>query len=100
MKNISIIEAVNLKSNRRRLYQSVHNLPTGTLALVDYNCTDGTQTALAVVTGTSPVDDPRLGGELPTHRVRCYHATPMTALDYSEIDAPDAEHDEASSADA
>lgn len=100
MKNISIIEAINLKSNRRRLYQSAHDLPTGTLAFVDFNCTDGTETALAIVTGAATVDDPRLGGNLPTHRVRSFLATPMTDLDYTAIDAPDDEQADASSADA
>ena len=100
MKNIHVIEALNLKSNRRRLYQSAHDLPNGTLTFVDFNCTDGTETALAIVTGAATADDPRLSGNLPTHRVRSFLATPMTALDYTAIDAPDDEQIDATSADA
>lgn len=79
-----IIEAMNLKSNRRRLYLSNLQFNPGTVISVDFRCTDGTNTALAVVTGSASADDPRLEGALPTHRVREYYSGPF-ALDYNLI---------------
>ena len=52
------------------------------------------------MTGAATADDPRLDGNLPTHRVRSFLATPMTDLDYAAIDAPDAEQADTPSADA
>ena len=72
-----IVEALNLKSNRRRLYLSSSQFDTGMVVSVDFRCTDGSQTALALVTGAASADDPRLEGKLPTHRVRAYYTGPI-----------------------
>lgn len=77
-----IIEALNLKSNHRRLYLADSLYDPGVVISVDFRCTDGSQTALAVVTGAAEADDPRLAGKMPTHRVRAYYTGPYE-IDYS-----------------
>lgn len=96
-KTAIIIEALNLKSNRRRLYLSNSLFDEGMVISVDFRCTDGTQTALAIVTGAADADDPRLEGKLPTHSVRAYYTGPIpVSYDAVELgdDVPQMDDDE------
>ena len=88
---IIVVEALNLKSNRRRLYRSNSLFDKGMVISVDYRCTDGSETTLAIVTGAADVNDPRLNGVPPTHSIRAYYTGPnLVSYDAVELgdDAP------------
>lgn len=85
---IIVVEALNLKSNRRRLYRSNSLFDKGMVISVDYRCTDGSETALAIVTGAADVNDPRLNGVPPTHSIRAYYTGP-NPVSYDAVELGD-----------